>query len=104
MDHLGDTGSFPYKCPVDGCGYASVQQSSVQTHVKGTHKLEWTEELVLLWTWVCETKAKLQKAASVHLENKAVLSAIIDGAKQGSSAGNAADASGQWEPVKPEEP
>lgn len=46
LDHLGEERYFPYRCPLDECNYGSVQQSSVQMHCTGVHKMIWTDELV----------------------------------------------------------
>ncbi|KAH7727806.1 hypothetical protein AAVH_04850 [Aphelenchoides avenae] len=63
LDHLGEERYFPYKCPADDCKYASVQQSSVQMHCTGVHKMIWTDEL---------------KAASTDAKNKALIFSIFD--------------------------
>ncbi|KAH7725702.1 hypothetical protein AAVH_06544 [Aphelenchoides avenae] len=64
VDHFGDKALFPYKCPVDGCGYTAVRPNHIQVHVKNAHKMDWTDGLA---------------AASVHAENKARLDGILDG-------------------------
>ncbi|KAH7727634.1 hypothetical protein AAVH_04677 [Aphelenchoides avenae] len=68
VDHLGDKAFFLYKCPLEGCEYAAVRQSVVQSHVKNVHKMEWSEEL---------------KRDSVHTANKTLVYSFFGQVKAG---------------------
>lgn len=46
INHLGDEALFPYHCPCNGCDEASLNSANIIRHVKTTHKLNWTDELV----------------------------------------------------------